>query len=75
MNVLFVLHSKKALSDILEGVTSKTSSLAPLAGLMPSFFCMTIAANILVTQLKILQVFSGFILQVFTGNFTGIYRY
>ena len=59
MNVVFVLHSNKAFSDILEGVTSKTSSLSPLAGLMPPFFCMTSALNILDKQFTILQVFSG----------------
>ena len=54
---MFVPHSKKAFSDILEGVTSISFSLAPLAGLIPSFFCVTCARNVLVMQLKILQVF------------------
>ena len=31
MNVVFVLHSKKAVSDVLEGVTSKNFSLSPFA--------------------------------------------
>ena len=56
---MFVLHSKKAFSDLLEGVISKNCSLALLAGLIPSFFCMTSALNILVIQFIILQVFSG----------------
>ena len=56
---MFVLHSKKTFSDILEGVTSKTFSLPPLVGFMPSFFCMTSALNILVIQFTVLQVFSG----------------
>ena len=55
---MLALRSKKTFSDILESVTSEIPSLAPLAGFMP-FFCMTIAVNIIVTQLKILQVFSG----------------
>ena len=50
---MFVLRSKKAFSDILEGVTSKTFSLAPFADLIPSFFCMTSAFNILAVQLTI----------------------
>ena len=56
---MFVLRSKKAFSDILEGVISKTFSLAPLVNLIPSFFSMTSAFNILVVQFTILQVFSG----------------
>ena len=56
---MFALHSRKVLSDILEGVISETFLLTPLVGLIPSFFCMTSAFNILVVQFTILQVFSG----------------
>ena len=55
---MFVIHSKKAFSNILEGVTSKTFLLAPLANLIPSFFCLTGALNILAMQFTILQVFN-----------------
>ena len=47
---MFIIHSKKAFSDILEGVTSKNFSLAAFAGLIPSCICMTSALNILVMQ-------------------------
>ena len=39
MNIMFVLHSKHAFSDALEGVASKIFSLGPLAYLQhPSFY-------------------------------------
>ena len=56
MNVIFVLHSKKAFFDVLEGVTSKNCSHARLTCLTP-LFCFTITLNILVMLLKISQVF------------------
>ena len=37
INILLVLFSKGMLSDALEGVTSKTFSLAPLASSEPSY--------------------------------------
>ena len=55
---MFVIHSKKAFSNILDGVTSKTFLLTPLAKLIPSFFCLTGARNILAMQFTILQVFN-----------------
>ena len=56
---MIFLHSKKTFSDILEGVTSKTFSLAPFASLLPFFFCMTTALTILVMQFAILQIIIG----------------
>ena len=47
---MFFIHSKKLFSDILGGMTSKAFSLAALAGLIPSYFCMTSALNIIVVQ-------------------------
>ena len=56
MKVIFVLNSNKAFSDVLENVTSKNFSFAPLACLIPSFLCVTSALNFLVMQFTILQV-------------------
>ena len=47
MNIMSVLHSKKVFSDVLDSVNPKISSLAMLAGLIPSFFCMASTLNIL----------------------------
>ena len=57
MSVMSVLHSKRALSDILEGVTSKKVSLASLACLV--LFFDASALTLLVMQFTIFQVFRG----------------
>ena len=59
MSVMFVLHSKKALSDILEGMTLKNFSFAPLPCLVPFVLSETSALTLLVIQFSILQVFRG----------------
>ena len=56
MNVMFILHPKKAFSDVVEGVTSKNLSLGSLECLIFSF-CVISALNLLVKQCTILQVF------------------
>ena len=55
MSVMFALHSKIALSDILDGVISKQYSLACL---VLSFFLIS-ALTLLVMQFTTFQVFGG----------------
>ena len=38
MNIMFVLHSKHAFSDALEGVALEHFSLTPIAYLQPFFY-------------------------------------
>ena len=58
MNLMFFLHSKKAFSDVLEGVTSKNCLHTPRACLTP-FFRFTSALTLLVMHFTISQVLSG----------------
>ena len=53
---MFVLRSKKAFSDILEGVASKTFSLAPLADLIPFFLLHESVTNCTIYYIVSLKI-------------------
>ena len=46
MNIMFVLHTNNAFSDVLEGMASKIFSLALLACLTTSFFYVNDILNL-----------------------------
>ena len=45
MSAICVLLAKRAFSDLVEDLDSKKFSLAPLASLIPTAFCIEIANN------------------------------